>query len=381
MSKRQMNVILFFFLYRSDREKTMNKMRTVILAEGSFADFGTSKTAYCILRFDPESVVAVIDSEHAGKDAAQISGLGRGIPIVPDLATALQYNPQRLVIGIATVGGWFPSEWRKDIVRALELGMEVFNGLHQMFSEDAEFNEAAARGGGRIVDLRKEPENLVVASLRAQQVSAAVVLTVGTDCNTGKMTTAYELVREAESRGIKARFAATGQTGMVLAGRGICVDHVLSDFTAGAAERLVLDEAADSSVKLVVVEGQGGLAQPVYSGVTLSLMHGSLPDAMILCHRADQTEIELVETPMPSLADHIKLYEESMRLVKPARIKALSISTRGLDENTARELIDQAREQTGLPATDPVRFGAGVLLDALLENGLEKVPLYAGAVH
>ena len=355
----------------------MEKPRTVILAEGSFADFGTSKTAYCILRFEPESVVAVIDSQHAGKDAAEISGLGHGIPIVPDLATALQYNPQRLVIGIATAGGWFPQEWRKDIVHALEIGLDVFNGLHQMFSGDEEFKAAAARGGSRIVDLRKEPEGLVVASLRAQQVRASVVLTVGTDCNTGKMTTAYELVREAQSRGIKTRLAATGQTGIILTGRGISLDHVLSDFTAGAAEKLVLDEAADSSVELVVVEGQGGLAQPVYSGVTLSLMHGSLPDAMILCHRADQTEVELVETPLPPLADHIKLYEESMRLVKPSRIIALSVSTRGMDENAAREVIDQAQAETGLPATDPVRFGARVLLDALLENGLEKVPLYS----
>jgi len=359
----------------------MKKVRTVILAEGSFADFGTSKTAYGILRFDPESVVAVIDSQHAGKDSAEISGLGRGIPIVPDLSTALEYNPQRLIIGIATVGGWFPQEWRKDIVFALENGLEIVNGLHQMFGEDEEFSAAAARGGARIVDLRKEPEGLAVASLRAQEVSAAVVLTVGTDCNTGKMTTAFELVREAESRGIKARFAATGQTGIVLAGRGICVDHVLSDFTAGAAEKLVLDEAADSSVKLIVVEGQGGLTQPVYSGVTLSLMHGSLPDAMILCHRADLDKVELVETPMPPLADHIKLYEEAMCLVKPSRIVALSISTIGLEENTAQAVIDQAREETGLPATDPVRLGAGVLLDALLKNGLEKVPLYAGTVR
>jgi len=356
----------------------MEKLQTAILAEGSFEDFGTSKTAYGILRFDPESVVAVIDSQYAGKDSSEISGLGRGIPIVPDVATALQYRPQRLVIGIATVGGWFPQEWRKDIVFALEKGLEVVNGLHQMFGEDEQFRAAAARGGGRIVDLRKEPEGLEVASLRAQEVSAFVVLTVGTDCNTGKMTTALLLVHEAESRGIRSRFAATGQTGIAIAGRGICIDHVLSDFTAGAAERLVLEEAAEPGVKLVVVEGQGGLAQPVYSGVTLSLMHGSLPDAMILCHRWDLDKAELVEIPMPPLADHIKLYEEAMRPVKPARIKALSISTRGLDESTAREVIDQAREETGLPATDPVRFGAGVLLDALLENGLEKVPLYAG---
>jgi len=356
----------------------MEKRRTVILAEGSFADFGESKTAYGILRFIPETVVAVIDSEHAGKDSSEVSGLGHGIPIVADLASALQHKPQRLVVGIATAGGWFPSELRKIIVEALENGLEVVSGLHIMFSEDDEFRAAAARGGGRIVDLRKEPENLPVGTLQAQKTDAFVVLTVGTDCNTGKMTTSIAVVREAEKRGIKARFAPTGQTGIAIAGSGICIDHVLSDFTAGAAEKLVLEQASASGVQLIVVEGQGALAQPVYSGVTLSLMHGSLPDAMILCHRAGQDLVEIVDTPMPPLTDHIRLYEEAMRLVKPAEIKAVALSTRSLDEAEAEKAIQQAKKETGLPVTDPIRFGAGVILDALCADGLKKVPLYKG---
>jgi uncharacterized NAD-dependent epimerase/dehydratase family protein len=357
----------------------MRIVPTVLLAEGAFDDDGMSKTAYGVLRYAPESVIAVIDSSHAGEDACAVSGLGRGIPILPDLAACLSLNPERLVIGVAPAGGVLPPHWRKTVLLALENGLEVLSGMHSMLGEDKELAAAAERGGGKIVDLRKSPEGLEVAFCRAQRVDATVVLTVGTDCNAGKMTAALELVREAGRRGIRGAFAPTGQTGIAIAGWGIAIDHVLSDFTAGAAEKLVLEAGADPSVRLIAVEGQGGLAQPSYSGVTLSLMHGSCPDAMILCHRATQRTMEHVEWPMPPLADHVALYEAAMLLVKPCKVRALALNTRGLEENAARRAIEEASRGTGLPATDPVRFGAGVLLDALLENGaLHKTPLYSG---
>ncbi|RLB34685.1 MAG: DUF1611 domain-containing protein [Deltaproteobacteria bacterium] len=356
----------------------MKAPTTALLAEGAFGDEGASKTAYGILRYVPESVLAVIDSEHAGRDAFQVSGLGRGIPVVRDLAAAIALGAKRLVIGVAPAGGALPEKWRRDIVRALKKGMEVVSGLHTMLGEDEEFQAAAEEGGGRIVDLRRVPEDLDIAICRAQEVSAAVVLTVGTDCNTGKMTTALELAGEGTRRGIETRFCATGQTGIAIAGWGIAVDHAISDFTAGAAERLVLEAGKDKNVKLIVVEGQGALAQPMYSGVTLSLMHGSLPDALILCHRATQRKMDHVELPMPPLAEHVKMYEQAMRLVKPAKVKAIALNTRGLDEDSARRASETAQRETGLPAGDPIRFGAGFLLDAILEDSLKKVPLYSG---
>jgi uncharacterized NAD-dependent epimerase/dehydratase family protein len=359
----------------------MNNIPTVILAEGAFEDDGHCKTAYGLLRYAPESIIAVIDSKNSGRDSSEVSGLGRGIPVVADLGAALKLNPKRLIIGVAPAGGGLPAEWRKYIVLALEKGLEVVSGLHLILGEDKEFTAAAARGGGRIVDLRKEPANLQVAGCRAQQVSAMVVLTVGTDCNAGKMTTALEIVREANERGITAKFCGTGQTGIAIAGWGIAVDHVLSDFTAGAAERLVLEAAADKTARLIVVEGQGALTQPVYSGVTLSLMHGSLPDALILCHRATQRFTEIVNLPLPPLKEHIIQYEEAMRLVKPVKVKAVSLITRGMEESTARRAIDESSRETGLPVIDPVRFGAGVLLDALLDDSLKKQPLYSGAKY
>lgn len=351
---------------------------TVILAQDALGDDGMSKTAYGLLRYAPESVVAVIDSANSGRDCGDVTGTGRGVPVLMDLAACLDFRPQRLVIGVATAGGVLPSGWRGQIRMALENGMEVVSGMHELLSDDPELSIIASRCGGRITDLRKSPEGLPVAFCKAQNVKAGVVLTVGTDCNAGKMTASLEMLREAEQRGIRSGFCATGQTGIAIAGRGIAIDHTISDFTAGAAEKLVLDEAADPEVKLIFVEGQGALCQPSYSGVTLSLMHGCCPDAMVLCHRATQDRVMHVEWRMPPLAEHIALYETAMRLVKPCRVLALAINTRGMDETAARRAVETASAETGLPATDPVRFGAGALLDALLAGGvLSKKPLYA----
>ncbi|MCE5273231.1 DUF1611 domain-containing protein [bacterium] len=353
---------------------------TVILAEDALGDDGMSKTAYGLLRYAPESVLAVIDSRNAGRDCAEVTGIGKGIPVVPSLIACLDLNPKRLVIGVATAGGVLPNGWRGQIKTALENGMEVVSGMHGLLAEDPELALLAGRCGGRITDLRKSPDDLPVAFCKAQNVTAGVVLTVGTDCNAGKMTASLEMLREAERRGIRSAFCATGQTGIAIAGRGIAVDHTVSDFTAGAAEKLVLDEGADESVRLIFVEGQGALCQPSYSGVTLALLHGSCPDAMVLCHRATQARVMHVEWRMPPLTEHIALYDAAMRLVKPGcRVKAVALNTRGLEEQPARRMIEAAERQTGLPATDPVRFGAGPLLDALLVNGLlPKQPLYAG---
>ena len=351
---------------------------TVILAEGALHNDCECKTGYGILRYTPESVVAVIDSRFAGKDCQEITDLGPGIPVRKNLAACLDLGPRRLVVGVATAGGILPAGWRGQIRMALENGLEVVSGMHCHLAEDPELALIAQRCGGRITDLRKSPEGLEIAFCRAQNVSAAVVLTIGTDCSAGKMTASLEMVREAERRGIRTGFCATGQTGIAIAGRGIAVDHVISDFTAGAAEKLVLDEGADPEVRLILVEGQGSLAQPSYSGVTLSLMHGSCPDVMVLCHRVTQQRMMHVEWEMPPLDEHIALNEAAMRLVKPCRVEAVALNTRGLDEAAAWRAVEQAARLTGLPTTDPVRFGAGPLVDALTRNGgPAKKPLYA----
>jgi uncharacterized NAD-dependent epimerase/dehydratase family protein len=179
------------------------------------------------------------------------------------------------------------------------------------------------------------------------------------------MSVTLELDAAARARGLQSAFVATGQTGIAITGWGIAVDHVISDFIAGAAADLVRQGA--SRAPLLFVEGQGSLIHPAYSGVTLGLLHGCLPDALVLCHRAGSMFIDdYPETPIPSLTSLIALYVGAIGWVRPARVVAIALNTRGLDDEAARASIAAATEETGLPATDPVRFGAETLLDAVL---------------
>ncbi len=209
-----------------------------------------------------------------------------------------------------------------------------------------------------------------MATGRAREVGALRVLTVGTDCNVGKMSVAMEVVRKLRERGLRAEFAATGQTGIMIEGRGIAVDAVVSDFVAGAAERLIL--GADPAADVIVVEGQGALLHPGYSGVTLGLMHGALPQALILCTKPERGTIyggdyDWVE--IPPLDVVVRLHEDAMAWVRPSqgvRVVAIACNTHGQTEDEARREVDRAEELTGLPATDPIRFGPAKLADALL---------------
>jgi uncharacterized NAD-dependent epimerase/dehydratase family protein len=225
-------------------------------------------------------------------------------------------------------------------------------------------------------DLRKPPEGLNVPTGENLEVPAKIVLTVGSDCAIGKKTVALELDLEARRRGLASVFVPTGQTGIAIAGWGIAVDAVKADFLAGAAEQLVV-EGARRGGELLFVEGQGSLVHPMYSGVTLGLVHGAAPHAFVLCHKAGSEEIEGAEGhPIPPLPELVELHERVALPVRPARVACLALNTAELDEETAREAIAAAAEETGLPADDPVRFGAGKLVDAVLAQiGLRSRPV------
>ena len=178
------------------------------------------------------------------------------------------------------------------------------------------------------------------------------------------MTTALELDREAQRRGLSSGFAATGQTGIMISGRGVPVDRLISDFTAGGVEALVLEFTQEYD--WVFVEGQGSLIHPAYSPVTLGLVHGAMPDMMILCHEAQSTHIKAYDVPIPPLPRVIEIYEQAIAWLRPAPIVGIALNTYMLDEASALDEIRRAEAETGLPATDCVRFGAGKLIDALL---------------
>ncbi len=338
-------------------------MRFLILAEGQFGPL-TSKTANSCIRYTPGNVVAVFDSRRAGKTAQDILGFGGDIPVVGSMDDALACEPDALLIGIAPQGGRLPESWREVIRRAISERLDVWSGLHTFIGDDPEFAALAVEHSVKIHDLRRPPRDLTVASGRVQQVDATVVLTVGSDCNIGKMTAALQMRDGLRGCGNRVRFAGTGQTGILIEGWGIAVDAVIADFIAGAAEQLVLQAAKDADI--VLVEGQGSITHPGYSGVTLGLMHGSMPHALVLC--AQPTREHITNMPwakIPPLTDLIRLHEEISRPVRFAPVIALALNTYDMSKKRALEAIDKIGEETGLPVTDPVRFDPAPIVDAI----------------
>jgi uncharacterized NAD-dependent epimerase/dehydratase family protein len=279
---------------------------------------------------------------------------------------ALCFNPTVAIVGVATQGGRFPPAWRELLKSCVAKGLDVESGLHEFLTEDAELTELAARYGVTLRDLRRPPEGLSVPTGANLELDAKVVLTVGSDCAIGKKTVAVELDREARGRGIESVFVPTGQTGIAIAGWGIAVDAVVADFLAGAAERLVV-EGAERGGKVLFVEGQGSLVHPMYSGVTLGLVHGSAPHLYVLCHAAGSTEIEgCPGHPIPPLPDLVELHERVSLPRRRAKVACVALNTSRLEEEPARAAVAAVEEETGLPADDPVRFGSTKLLDAIL---------------
>jgi uncharacterized NAD-dependent epimerase/dehydratase family protein len=250
----------------------------------------------------------------------------------------------------------------------VEHGLDVENGLHVFLADDHSLAALAAERGVELRDLRRPPAGLSTATGEGLSVDATIVLTVGSDCAIGKMTVSCELDLEARRRGLRSVFVPTGQTGMVIAGWGLAIDAVVADFLAGAAERLVL-EGRDRGGGLLWVEGQGSLVHPVYSGVALGLYHGSAPHLLVLCHEAGRTHIEGAgggPHSIPPLRELVELHERMALPARPARVAAVALNTRALGADEARVAIEAAEEETGLPADDPVRFGAAKLVDAVL---------------
>src|SRR5216684_2694564 len=342
--------------------------RLAILAEGAF-EWHYGKTATGVIRYGKDTVVAVIDSTRAGQDVAQALGatFGKGIPVVRDINEALKYHPDTLLIGIAPMGGARPVAWRWQLLTASEAGLDIVSGLHFFISDDEELRAAAEKRGVTIWDVRRPPDKNRVAQFIPHRPGSHTILMVGSDCAVGKMTVALELDREAQRRGLNSAFVATGQTGIMISGTGLPVDRIISDFVAGMVEQMVLDFT--DTHDWVFVEGQGALNHPGYSPVTLGLIHGSMPEAMIFCHQAGATTIEgYTYCPFPSLKRMISINEDTVSWVRPERpckVVGLSLVTSGLSEQEARVALKQAEDETGLPATDVMRFGAGVLMDAL----------------
>ncbi len=335
--------------------------RVAILAAGQFTRM-TAKTAIGVLRYAPYRVVAVIDPERAGTDAAAHVGVGAGVPVVATVADAVARGAEIVLIGTAAPGGRIADAYRPFLADALRCGLEVWSGLHERVLSDPSLRAAASEGGGRVREMREPPADLPVGGHRSRRAGTTVVLTVGSDAAVGKMTASLEIVAALERAGERAAFVATGQTGIAIAGDGISVDAVVADFVAGAAERMVCDAAERAS--WVVVEGQGSLTHPGFSGVTLGLLHGSAPDLMVLCHDASRRIMKgYTDLPLRTLVELVRLNEDAAHWSRHptaprARVVALAINTSALDERDAARAIFDASAATGLPAADVIREGA-----------------------
>ena len=350
--------------------------RFLILADGAFGPL-SSKTANSCIRYFPDRIVGVFDRATAGQTVDEVLGFGGSIPVVGDFATgiALGQGATAVLIGIAPPGGRLPAEWRGWLRTAIERGLEIWSGLHTFIGDDPELGPLAQAQGVRILDARKPPPDLPIADGRAADVDAFVILTVGSDCNVGKMTAQLQLRDELVKRGTRTSFVATGQTGIFIEGWGTAVDAVVADFIAGATEQLVLKGAEGNDI--VLVEGQGSLIHPGYSGVTLGLLHGSCPDALILCHQSSREYIGDYHgrepwVPIPPLPELIEIYERAAAPVYPTRVIGVCLNTFDLDEGAARDAVARAAADTGLPVTDPVRFDPAPLVDAIQAEAAAK---------
>lgn len=337
-------------------------MRVAILAHEKFPD--RAKTAVGVLRYGDQDVVAVLDREKPGTTVGDhLPDVdATDVPIVESIADAPPFDA--LLIGIAPIGGGFDESWRPDVRNAIERGADVVAGLHYVLNDDEEFATLAEEHGVELRDVREPPEDLTVASGTAGSVDSEIVLTVGTDCSTGKMTTTLELYEAARDAGLDAGFVPTGQTGIMIAGHGIAIDRTISDFTAGATERMVLEAAEEHDY--VFVEGQGSIIHPAYSAVTCGILHGAQPDHIILCHEAGREVIhgyESVSIGEPS--EIAELYQELAAPVEPTSLLGGALNTQGLSPGEAEQAIADYGEGLDAPAVDPVRNSAAPLVEQL----------------
>lgn len=334
--------------------------RMIILTDGHYSAHA-AKTAICVVRYRPEEVVAVVDRQLAGRTCAEVMGVGGAIPFVRSLAEAPRANT--LLIGIAPPGGKIPAHWRPMILEAISRKLTVVSGLHDFLNHDPEFCQAAAEHGVRLVDLRHNVEQ-DVASGRPFREGCLRLHTVANDCSCGKMVAAVEVVEGLKRAGVDAAFVATGQTGIMIAGDGCPIDRVISDFVGGAAEKLVLK---NQHHEVVVVEGQGSLYHPRYSGVTFGLLHGLKPDGLIFCYEMGREVIDdLRHVRLPPHRKAIDFYEAAANIMHPCRVVGVAVNGQHFPDDAVAAECERVGRELELPACDVIRHGPEKLVEATL---------------
>lgn len=324
-----------------------------LLFLGDAADQLAAKVADGVARWRPEWCLGQLRLPDCGADIG-----------LDDLTLEQAYRrgARTVVVGVANRGGVIPDNWVETLLSALDIGFDIANGLHRRLTQIPALAQKAREQGRQLVDVRYPTIELAVGN--GQQRSGKRLLTVGTDCSCGKMFTALALEREMHRRVRPASFRATGQTGILIAGDGICVDAVIADFIAGAAEQL---SPANHDEHWDLIEGQGSLFHASYAGVSLGLLHGAQADALVMCHEPTRTHMRgLPGVSLPALHQCIQLHEQCAQLTNPAcRVIGISLNTSRLSDADVEPTCQALEEETGLPVVDAYRHTAARLVDAL----------------
>lgn len=349
------------------KHSDLTSKKYVLFAEGCFGLF-SSKIAASLLRYKSELCVAVVDSTQAGRTAQDVLGYGGPIPIVATVEDALPLAPEVLIVGKGLHSAELPPQWKIPLLSAVRGGLHIINSIHFRLASDPDI-ASVLRDHDVLVWETKEAPVVPLNRSRVLDLGSWVIHTCGSDSNIGKKTTALEIWREANSRGIRTGFAATGQTGMLISGHGIAIDGVPGDFMGGAVEQVVLETAQGND--WVVVEGQGSLNHLAASGVALAILHGSLPQALVFCHRLGLTRTKFNDTMIAPIPELIRMNEELTSFERPAKVAAISVNSADSTDEDFRREREQLEDQTGLVVTDPCREGAGRLVDALRKHEQE----------
>jgi len=275
------------------------------------------------------------------------------------ISSAAEKGAKSLVLGFANSGGFLEAKWVPFIIEAIENGLDIISGLHQKLSSYPEIVAAAEKHQVNLHDIR-HPESTFKTGTGVKR-SGKRILTVGTDCSVGKMYSSLALEKEMHAQGLSATFRATGQCGILIAGQGVAIDCVVSDFIAGAAEQISPENKAEH---WDIVEGQGSLSHPAFAGVSLGLLHGSQPDALVICHALNRSHMRgLPHTDFPSLEETIKLNMQAAKLTNPdVKVAGITVNTSSVSEEEGTKICTQLSETLGLPCVDPVRHGTASIV-------------------
>lgn len=359
----------------------MKNFKSAVLLAENAQDIFHAKTALAILRYKTDSIHSIIDSSRAGKTAGETIGVGGNTPIFSNVEEAVSKTgktPDALIPCLMLPKGKIPELWLKTIIYALNNNIDIINPLHLDLGQ---INEIAETMGGlakesnsrmtmfnnsdaRIFNIRIPEAMFDLFTLEVRETKAKRVLTVGSDCNVGKMVTSLEMNKLAQSRGINCSFIATGQIGILINGWGTAIDRVISDFVPAEVEKIVLRE---KNKDILFIEGQGSLFQPLYSAVSMGLVHGCAPHAMIFCHVPSREHYRYTDIKIKPLNEMIDYYNITSQMITPdSNVKGIALNCFNMSDTEALNVIKKVESETGLPTDDPIKFGAQKLLDTIL---------------